>query len=55
MLYEVITFSTVDRALDTTSIYGNYQIGLWDRLFLTLGVAIAGVRLGRKTYLVDSA
>jgi len=24
-------------------------------LFLTLGVAIAGVRLGRKTYLVDSA
>jgi len=37
---EVLTenaFSTVDRALDTTSIYGNYQIGLWDRLFLSGG------------------
>lgn len=37
---EVLTenaFSTVDRALDTTSVYGNYQIGLWDRLFLSGG------------------
>jgi vitamin B12 transporter len=37
---EVLTknaFSTVDRALDTVSIYGNYQIGLWDRLFLSGG------------------
>jgi vitamin B12 transporter len=30
-------FSTVDRTLETTSVYGLYQIGLWDRLFLTGG------------------
>ena len=37
---EVLTqnaFSTVDRALDTLSVYGNYQIGLWNRLFLSGG------------------
>jgi len=30
-------FSTVDRTLETTSVYGLYQIGLWDRLFVTGG------------------
>ena len=30
-------FSSVDRTLQTTSLYGLYQIGLWDRLFLTGG------------------
>jgi vitamin B12 transporter len=30
-------FSSIDRNLDTTSLYGLYQIGLWDRLFLTGG------------------
>lgn len=30
-------FSTIDRTLKTTSTYGLYQIGLWDRLFLTGG------------------
>ena len=30
-------FSTVDQTLKTTSVYGLYQIGLWDRLFLTGG------------------
>ncbi|MPY72831.1 MAG: TonB-dependent receptor [Alphaproteobacteria bacterium] len=31
------TFSSVDRTLKTTSLYGLYQVGLWDRLFLTGG------------------
>lgn len=30
-------FSAIDRSLKTTSTYGLYQIGLWDRLFLTGG------------------
>ncbi len=30
-------FSAVDRTLKTASLYGLYQIGLWDRLFLTGG------------------
>jgi len=37
---EVLTesaFATVDRALDTVSVYGNYQVGLWNRLFLSAG------------------
>lgn len=31
------SFSSIDRRLETTSIYGLYQVGLWDRLFLTGG------------------
>ena len=31
------TFSSVDRTLKTTSLYGLYQVGLWDRMFLTGG------------------
>ena len=30
-------FSSVNRSLQTTSIYGLYQVGLWDRIFLTGG------------------
>ncbi len=30
-------FSSIDRNLDSTSVYGLYQLGLWDRLFLTGG------------------
>lgn len=30
-------FSSIDRTLETTSLYGLYQIDLWDRLFLTGG------------------
>lgn len=30
-------FSSIDRTLNSTSLYGLYQIGLWDRLFLTGG------------------
>jgi vitamin B12 transporter len=33
----VNSFSSVDRTLKSTSLYGLYQIGLWDRLFLTGG------------------
>lgn len=31
------SFTAVDRTLKTASLYGLYQVGLWDRLFLTGG------------------
>ncbi len=42
-------FSTVDQTLETTSVYGLYQIGLWDRLFLT-----GGARRDDNDFFADS-